>query len=1171
MNVYVWSGAMWRAKAPANRTHSRRFATKHAGERIRVSVWSASGLPALLLFNGDSTSPPRVFARESWIGRRSLPFCTGLVWLFLTISAFAADLVPVEQLGLRVARGFRVTLYADSDLANDIYAMTLDSRGNAVVTGPGYIKTLEDHDGNGRADAATLFAPTQTGGMGMCFDGTDLYFCGDGFLSRYHDANGDGEADGGPEHLLPLDFAEHGGHAMRKGPDGWWYVIAGNETHFTSNHVSTSTSPIRQIEAGAVLRLTPDGQRAEAIAHGLRNAYDFDFNWLGELFTYDSDMEGDLFLPWYSPTRFYHLAYAGHHGWRLEGWRRSWARPDYYADTVDILYAVGRGSPTGVTSYRHFQFPAHYRNGLFALDWAFGKVYFLPLQVSGASYRATPEVFLESTGTQGFDPTDIVVMPDGSLLISIGGRKTRGAIYRVEYVAEGNMAAYASGWQERAASELEAVLSAPQPLDAWSRAIWVPIAMRLGLEPFAETVADNRLAPELRVRAVEILTELFDGLDADTAAAGALANSPFVRARVAWSLGRAPTDDFAPLLLSLTRDPEPLVRRCALEAMTDHALNLDNRTLQQALAANLAHPEKRVRQCAARLATYLPTLAWNALWAQQLKGIPQARLTTTLALLWRSESASINTPAIESMLSVLAQDKVPDHRLQAIRLMMLALGDYRLRNPSMEVYTAYEPALPLTGQETLVRKIRAAIRPLVASGDFTVEAEAWRLLAMLEDDAPELPSKIFSCFTEKSSPTEDFHFLTVLSRLKGAIPTNALPKLAHTILSLDRKLDGQEKRPKQNWSARLAEVVQVLLQRQPKLADALLQDPALESPSHLAIADSLGSDRYLAAARVFATAAQADPGFVWSGPLIDLLSSLPAEEVLPLFRRQWSNVVLRDDILLKLAEHPLALDRDRFIAGLSSFQPKVVRTSLAALLEVPRGGGASAVVPALRLLRRLETDPNEHATRAQLISLLNSETGQSFKNQEQAADPASLKRAYQPIFDWFGQQYPSLVPQWVGDEQEDPARWNALLKSVRWDKGDSVRGGTIFTERGCQICHSSAAALGPDLGGITGRLSISDLFDNIIYPSRQVAPAYQTTTFQTRSGQSFTGIVVFESAEGVILQTGATTTVRLAEGNITSRQPSNLSLMPSGLLAGLKASDLADLYSYLKLLPIKGK
>src|SRR5205814_2560632 len=141
-----------------------------------------------------------------------------------------------------------------------------------------------------RADSATLFAETQTGGMGMCFDGNDLYFCGDGFLSRYRDTAGNGRADGAPEHLLPLDFKEHGGHAMRKGPDGWWYVIAGNETRF-SNQVGLATAPAGQIEAGALLRLTPGGQHAEAIAHGLRNPYDFDFNWLGDLLTYDTDVE----------------------------------------------------------------------------------------------------------------------------------------------------------------------------------------------------------------------------------------------------------------------------------------------------------------------------------------------------------------------------------------------------------------------------------------------------------------------------------------------------------------------------------------------------------------------------------------------------------------------------------------------------------------------------------------------------------------------------------------------------------------------------------------------------------------------------------------------------------------------------------------------------------------
>src|SRR6185295_14637255 len=167
-------------------------------------------------------------------------------------------------------------------------------------------------------------------------------------------------------------------------------------------HTTLATSPIRNIEAGALLRVSSDGKQTEAIAHGFRNPYDFDFNWLGDLFTYDSDAEGDYLLPWYSPTRFYHVGHGAHHGWRLDGFRRSWARPDYYADTVDILVRIGRGSPTGVACYRHYQFPPRYRNGLFALDWTFGRIYFVPLTPEGSSYTATPEIFMEPIGTQGF-------------------------------------------------------------------------------------------------------------------------------------------------------------------------------------------------------------------------------------------------------------------------------------------------------------------------------------------------------------------------------------------------------------------------------------------------------------------------------------------------------------------------------------------------------------------------------------------------------------------------------------------------------------------------------------------------------------------------------------------------------------------------------------------------
>src|SRR4051794_28387794 len=76
-------------------------------------------------------------------------FACGLVAFLGLVSARADD-----DLGLRVAPGFRVSLYADQDLADDIYAMTLDARGRVVVTGQGYVSRLEDSQGRGRADRA---------------------------------------------------------------------------------------------------------------------------------------------------------------------------------------------------------------------------------------------------------------------------------------------------------------------------------------------------------------------------------------------------------------------------------------------------------------------------------------------------------------------------------------------------------------------------------------------------------------------------------------------------------------------------------------------------------------------------------------------------------------------------------------------------------------------------------------------------------------------------------------------------------------------------------------------------------------------------------------------------------------------------------------------------------
>ena len=103
---------------------------------------------------------------------------------------------------LSLPDGFELSLYADDELAHDIYSLTIDSEGRVVVSGTGYVRMLLDKDADGVADSFQTFADgPATGAQGMYFDGHDLYCTGDGGVLRYRDGNADGQADGPAEVL----------------------------------------------------------------------------------------------------------------------------------------------------------------------------------------------------------------------------------------------------------------------------------------------------------------------------------------------------------------------------------------------------------------------------------------------------------------------------------------------------------------------------------------------------------------------------------------------------------------------------------------------------------------------------------------------------------------------------------------------------------------------------------------------------------------------------------------------------------------------------------------------------------------------------------------------------------------------------------------------------------
>ncbi len=81
---------------------------------------------------------------------------------------------------------------------------------------------------------------------------------------------------------------------------------------------------------GEILRSDDDGKTWKRVVAGFRNEYDFAFNADGELFTFDSDMEWDVGLPWYRPVRVNHCPLGAEFGWR----NGSGKWPAYYFDSL---------------------------------------------------------------------------------------------------------------------------------------------------------------------------------------------------------------------------------------------------------------------------------------------------------------------------------------------------------------------------------------------------------------------------------------------------------------------------------------------------------------------------------------------------------------------------------------------------------------------------------------------------------------------------------------------------------------------------------------------------------------------------------------------------------------------------------------------------------------------
>jgi len=293
----------------------------------------------------------------------------------------------------------------------------------------------------------------------------------EGGLYRVTDADGDGRLESAEKLRAFRGKGEHGAHAIRLSPDGSKLFVIGGNYEKLPFEVQNLTEPQKmcgirpnqrrvQLAADAASRLPAnwdedriiprlwdsnghaigllapggwvvstdrDGTSWEIWTAGYRNAYDFAFNADGEMFVYDSDMEWDVGMPWYRPTRVNHATSGSELGWRSGS--AIW--PACLPDTLPACVDIGPGSPVGVTFGYGAKFPAALQRALFICDWTFGTIYAIHLEPRGSTYAARKEQFLSRTP---LPLTDAVVAADGAMYFTVGGRNGQSELYRVRYV-----------------------------------------------------------------------------------------------------------------------------------------------------------------------------------------------------------------------------------------------------------------------------------------------------------------------------------------------------------------------------------------------------------------------------------------------------------------------------------------------------------------------------------------------------------------------------------------------------------------------------------------------------------------------------------------------------------------------------------------------------------------
>lgn len=966
------------------------------------------------------------------------------------------------------------------------------------------IRLLEDTDGDGKADKATVYSDRYNQiedgtGAGILFHRGDVFYTNIPHLWKLRDTNNDGKADErvslSSGYGVKFAFRGHDMHGLIMGPDGKVYYSIGDRG---LNVKTPDGKQLINVSSGAVIRCNPDGSELELFATGLRNPQELAFDDFGNLFTGDNNSDsGDQ-------ARWVHVHEGGETGWRMEyqylGDRGPFNREKIWqpyqegqpAHIVPPITNLASG-PSGLAYYPGTGLPDHYQGRFFLADFRGtpnnSGIRTFKLKAAGASF----EVVEAEETLWSILATDVEFGPDGGVYVSdwVNGwnGEGKGRIYR-----------YAS--PEVSASpivkEVKALLGGE--LQKKSTAELVTLLPH----------ADRRVRQEAQFMLVDkkASTELLQ-----VAKSGP---SQLARVHAIWGLGQlgSSPEGKAQLqqLVSVLQDADIEVKSNAAKVLGDRRIA----SAFEALVLLLKDENLRVRYHAALALSKLGNPAAVAplltMLAENEDHDPALRHAGVMGL----------TGSVKEVEPLLAQSRHPS----ASARMGILLALRRHQSPAIAAYLRdVDPRLVVEAARAIHDlPIEAALPDLaaVATRGSTDDALLRRVLnANYRLGKPENAARLAQFAAEESLPKAmRLEALAMLAAWKSPSPKDR-------VLNFWRPL-----------AERDANVATAALH--PALAGIFRGSPEVQAEA-AKVAASLGINE-VGPALLGLLQDKGQPPVV-RGEALVALETLKFPKL-----NEALETSLKDEAAVVRAAALSVLARQRPAEAAAPLKAATASSELAerqaafAALATLKDGSANSILSAA--LDKLLADDFAKDTRLDLI-----EAATLRKNGELEKKIAEYRKRFpsdDPISKFIDCQEGGSV-----DRGRKVFLEKTQVSCVRCHKVAAPQEG-----------HPVGGDVGPELTRIGADKARQYLLEAIVAPNRAIAKGFETVVVVDADGRVIAGVVKLETPERLDLMTAEGKLVSFSKSEIEERKTGKSS-MPEDLTKHLSLSEVRDLIAYL--------